>query len=377
MICIAPMRFNQYLNKFKLKEKIILFGDKRETLNLKKVTQTIGGYEIAYIASLEEMENVPYSILKNEEKGSFYVWIVSEDSEKYEQKLKEIGLTKYEEYESITENPYANQSLKYQLDVHLGYTLKTDILGGGVSVFGDEQAENTLKIVVLGNSTSNPKLFTFKSWIEAFYEILSEDLDGKKSVVVYSAAVSGYKSAQELIKLQRDMLSIKPDIVISFSGVNDTHSNGGTWTNYYQKQMFDCLRENYTSLGGMDISGAEYSEGVITDETPAKKWLRNIRLMHSACKEFGIQYYAFLQPMIGEKNYDLSEMIVGGDLKNLKKTSCEFIEEVRGLIDQYNYIYDIADLFDEVKDIYMDTAHVVESGNRMIAEKIASCLKLG
>lgn len=67
-------------------------------------------------------------------------------------------------------------------------------------------------------------------------------------------------------------------------------------------------------------------------------------------------------------------MIVGGDFKNLEKTSYEFIEEVRSLIGQYDYIYDIADLFNEVEDKYLDTSHVKEKGNRMIAEKIFTYL---
>ncbi len=217
--------------------------------------------------------------------------------------------------------------------------------------------------------------FTFKSWIEILYELLNNNSKGR-SVVVYSAAISGYKSAQELIKLQRDILDMNPDIVISFSGINDTHVNGGTWAHYYQKQLFDYLRKNIVCLGGVDVSNSEYIDGMEVTGTPARRWLKNIRLMHAACEEFGIQFYAFLQPMIGEKNYNLSEMIVGGDFKNLEKTSYEFIEEVRSLIGQYDYIYDIADLFNEVEDIYLDTSHVKEKGNRMIAEKIFTYLKL-
>lgn len=42
MIRIVAMRFSQYIDKFKFVEKIILIGDKRETSNLKRITQTAG-----------------------------------------------------------------------------------------------------------------------------------------------------------------------------------------------------------------------------------------------------------------------------------------------------------------------------------------------
>lgn len=107
---------------------------------------------------------------------------------------------------------------RYILDTNLGHNFLADSKYPGIMVYGDDTAED-FKIAVLGGSTTDGKFTFFKSWPELMYEELGNQ--NFKNVTVYNGGVSGYASGQELLKLIRDMIPLKPDMVIVYDGFND------------------------------------------------------------------------------------------------------------------------------------------------------------
>lgn len=133
---------------------------------------------------------------------------------------------------------YAHDYL--ELDKKLS-TAGKKIIPGFVK-YGDESGDSTqVRVVVLGGSTSDGTLMPY-SWPEDLYQIMK---DNRYNSVVYNGGVGGFSSSQELLKLIRDVIQLKPDIVISLDGINDIsciHSiQDYPYINPYQQFVFEYL----------------------------------------------------------------------------------------------------------------------------------------
>ena len=119
------------------------------------------------------------------------------------------------------------------LDPQLGFARRNPEASGkwekqyywinGFAVYGRKEA--ALKhpvILTLGGSTTDGIEFDH-SWPEELSKILVEK--GINGTVV-NGGTGGYSTNQELLKLLRDGLEFKPDIIISYSGVNDRGDYG-------------------------------------------------------------------------------------------------------------------------------------------------------
>lgn len=120
-----------------------------------------------------------------------------------------------------------DQQNGYFLDPMLGYTLKypeTSLKYNQYVVFGHENA--AIRILILGNSTSDAAEYMgeTKSWAEYLYEIFKNH---GINVMIFVGAIGGYNVRQETLKLFRDIGTIHPTLVVSYSGINDTYIRGG------------------------------------------------------------------------------------------------------------------------------------------------------
>lgn len=252
----------------------------------------------------------------------------------------------------------------------LGYSRKETI--EGFSIIGDSQAEK--KIVILGNSTTDCSCLGVKTWPEFLYDKFTEK--GEK-VTLYNGAITGYYSDQELLKLLRDVLVIKPERVLVFSGIIDAVDHDKRKSSFMNKQMDTVYghidwNEMEQELGYAD--SVEKGSGIEDIRSKGRIWYDNMRIMHAICKEFSIKFHAFLQPCIWtQKKYgrmenrtiERLEQATGGRVK-------DFYKEVAGLIKEEEYVFDLKEIFDDETEIYYDWVHVGERGNRIIAENIFS-----
>lgn len=371
---ITAQYFWYYLRKFREKKIIVLFGEKESTKRLAEITNA-AGYKVSYIVgNKEDGEIRSYLDLMYEDYTNLFVWIVSYDHLKYMEKLKDLGLIEHKNFASISRPPYMNLEERFILDVHLGYTSNTKGKYPGITIFGDESVMNKrqLKIATLGGSTSDAIAYPWKSWSEFIYEKLGSKYPDR-NIIVYSAGVCAYNSSQELLKLQRDLVRLKPDIVLSYSGLNDSVLHSDLWTTSYQKIIFETVSKNqqFTIAGGKSELG--YSVGISTGESMAEFYIQNMKMMNAICVAQGIKFYGFLQAMMGEESYilkDEEEELLRNCMNTVYEDTSRFIKDVKQQMMGLDFLHDLSQIFNFTQKVYIDTEHVNEMGNEIIADEI-------
>lgn len=293
-------------------------------------------------------------------------------------------------YEFLTDKNY-----QYQLDFSLmglgGYIENVDCVDSlltynrsddlpGIKIFGD-QSTDSYKIVTLGNSTSDPYTGGIKSWSEMLYEMLRKK---EYHITLYCAAMTGYTSTQEYLKFNRDILQMKPDLVIMMNGYNDINGNAAIdhfpYLHKYQKRFYDFLLTNpVLAPDSMDMRNMKkVMHGLENDSEDVDIWLCNIRKMKAICNEFNIQFYPYLQPMVEYGGYiiedDLIEMFKEyfGEVRyeTYKRNVQNFCNDARKKIKNFPYIHDLTTIFKGKTGIFYDTCHCNELGNRIISNYI-------
>lgn len=266
-------------------------------------------------------------------------------------------------------------------DLMLGYQRLDDL--PGFSIFEDKSKERVCTIVTLGGSTTDPYTGNVKSWSEFLFYKLS---DMGINVKIICGGVSAYHSRQEVQKLIRDVLPMKPDIVISYSGINDTEyfQMRHVSREYPDFMLFQMEFNNYAMRKALKkgyFLGARYSKeidncsyGIKNKDDFATRWINNERIMNSICTEFGIKFYSILQPCRDYGGYIKTEKLEKATFKrNLEyniQTTIKFYEDVRNNIAKYDFIIDFSNLFNNQTNIFYDYCHVFEKGNRVIATAI-------
>ena len=298
------------------------------------------------------------------EKDDFYVLIAKENREDCAKILEGIGLKFYTDFNSINRAGFLMRFNESPLDVNLGYGMQME--KHGIKIYGNkEKAKNV--IAILGGSTSDPCHYPWKSWGECLWELTKEEY----AVVV--GAVAGYDSSQEVIKLLRDIIPLKPDLIISYSGVNDTMYNQ-SYINNYQKYLFNVLEQlKPGDKWGICKKDGRVCYGVKNEITYAERWVSSQRIMHAIAGEFGISYKAFFQPTLYTKRRGIrdEELYYYSDSLDMKKR-IKYTQQVRELIkeNKFDYIEDATGWLDDYDGLFFDFAHVKEQGNRYIAEKV-------
>ncbi len=265
------------------------------------------------------------------------------------------------------------------LDINLGHSFVGKQGVCGFSVIGNQVSPGK-RIVVLGASTTEGELYSFKSWPEFLYKQIN-----RKDVTIYNGSVATYTSAHELIKLIRDVMFLKPDLVIAYDGALDMLSQFGTENPF----AFDELKRamdfayKYRSEIWLDhfseivppYSGLEVSTDLFNI------WLGNIKKMKAICESEQIRFYSFFQPTLFYKKKISKEErgLLWSSVTNIRtyEKAEEFKKRFEEISEQYRYIYDLSDIFDNKQDIYIDECHVFEKGNQLIAEAVYQIISTG
>lgn len=214
-------------------------------------------------------------------------------------------------------------------------------------VYGEEGKEKNIKIMVLGNSCSG-ELFYIENWVsKLYYKLVSLGI----GITIYNGAHSGDDIFQEHLELLGKGYILKPDIVISMSGVNDVGLVGN--------------RELY-------LNGASYNElDGYCRESSFLNWCRlmkSLKVLAESCVCVGgrVKFFGFLQPM----NVVIKCM-------NLQEKS--LFEEEGRLIEDWESIYSVSGndeyinlmrLFEHQKDMYIDATHYSDKGHEMVARQV-------
>jgi len=253
-------------------------------------------------------------------------------------------------------------------DPIIGYTRDNS----GFTIFSNSDDDDAFKIVTLGGSTSDPKLENIKSWSEILCEKLAKT--GMK-VKVYAGGIVGYTAAQECLKLIKDVLVISPDLVLSYSGVNDMLQTlfeynipNHFWIrHYYPKLLNNMLQKGYLKNETSENAPiVRVDLGLYDPSDKAEFWIKCERIMHAVCDEFNIDFHGCFQAAL----YDKFIYINMSDEEREQKLY--LYEKCKKIVNESNFawLHDMTGIFNGNENIYYDYCHVQEKGNRIIAQNM-------
>lgn len=114
-------------------------------------------------------------------------------------------------------------------------TLRSRPEGRTEQALGDDDV-TPLKIFLLGGSTTDQTAI-FHNWPAPLTQRLGEL---GHDVIVFNGGVSSFGVAKELLKLIRDGLPLKPDLILTYNGVNEFESEDGyPFFSSWEKYFFD------------------------------------------------------------------------------------------------------------------------------------------
>ncbi len=343
------------------KEQVVLYGIKSHYTNIWMQIMKMLGISFIIMDDVEIKEWYGYTVeniseLAYLEKTNLFVILNQpyEDFQRAVERLKMYGI--YMENHnciSVYEQMNSLDRTELMMDVCSGpfYGIPDEQNIPGWHLIG-EKDRNSYKIIIVGGSTSDSAQYQYSSWPEELYRILQKE--GKK-VVIYSGGKSGFYSMQELSKVLRDAREIKPDMIISFSGVNDA---------------------GIGELPAGYVNGVNYSmSGYINNKF--EYWLDNEKMMQQEAERQHAKFYCFAQPIfyLNERfrEYEVSKFFAM-DFENSSDICSDWrqrVKEVKG----YSWFIDVMDILDDHLEVFFDMCHVTTEGNKIIAQHIYKHIK--
>lgn len=297
-------------------------------------------------------------------KNNFIILLQDENKSK---KLEELGLTASKDFVLISSSAPVNSHREFVLDINLGYVYLANSAYPGIKLYGENKKDD-FKIAVLGGSTSESNRSFIKPWVEFLFDSYLG-----KGVTLYNCAMSGYSSGQELIKLVRDVILLNPNLIISYSGVNEVTQvkKDSVFAFNYLYHLFQTYAKS---------SKVGLVTGVANNISHCNKWLSNMKLMNAISEINGAKFYAFVQPILSNK-----DVFSAHEIKMMKMIKTMYTDEVfeelklfrenaSQMQEDYSFVKDLTYIFDD-EDVYMDLCHLYEKGNQIIADSIWNIIK--
>jgi len=267
-------------------------------------------------------------------------------------------------------------------DPHIGFSkTKSDLAGYDIWPEGrGVTSGNRLKIMATGGSTST---WPGGEWGKDLGKILESK---GHDVIIFNGGMGGYSTSQELLKVLRDAPALKPEVVVSLSGVNDMgflhNVPRHPLLHRYQHLTARYLKDNLSAF-------QNWVAGVPEQVEASDVWIRNIRLMHAISAVYGAKFFSFLQPTMVYGDYKVAaseEELLKPQAYRTLETGRSYIDEVTHFYDgardrlkqnkdELHYVHDLSYVFAGKSNLYRDYRHQNEQGDLLIAEKIADALQ--
>lgn len=262
-----------------------------------------------------------------------------------------------------------------RLDASLGYITRfpqSDMAGIVTLRRETNPGKQTLKVAILGNSTSLLSGFGY-TWSELLVEVASRR---GHNIELWNAAVGAYIVAQELVRLERDLIPYRPNVIISCSGVKnmDTASvEGYPFLQDLQQELFELLASQLHK----EVS---YGRPLPPTQTCMTHWADCQRMMHAVCAEFGIRFYGILQPMrsccehLNEVDLETIASHLRYSREELLATVLDsrrnMVAEARKALASCEWFHDASRLLEGRTDGFNDDYHMNEKGAAILAEYV-------
>lgn len=350
-------------NALKNKKKIVLYGtDSCYTNSWFTFFQTVGIECEKIFDDYENEKESIYSIFDvlYENIDDVFI-IINKKIEEWENAcdfLETLGFAFNKMYTGLYAVAYRH--LPKLTDIMLGHVtlgLVKDAKYIGFRVYG-EQENKRYKIVILGGSTTTSEAYRVPCWPQILYNIFQQK---RKEVTIYNGAVDGYSASDELFKLIRDVRCLNPDLIISFSGVNNRFKTIYPYVSGYLQKVFE------------EVYGDNFCKGMQDNNmSPAQIWVQQEQMMAVISREvYHAKFICFAQPMYMSKNCLLPyEKLQFEKSDEAHKNDMEYRKQISVLSQKIEWMIDLQNYFDDCPSVYFDEAHVYEDGNQMIAEKV-------
>lgn len=212
----------------------------------------------------------------------FIIWVY--DERKVE-KLNKLGLRYFKDFiYGMCDYDITIKARKTVLDINLGNNYLSQGKYSGFVIYGDdERGGKKYKIVALGNSTTDGTFYPFKSWSQLLYEELAGD------IIIYNGRSYGYSSGQEVLKLIRDVLWLKPNMIIVYDGFIDMYCRDKYPYSFpFLRKEFNCARMHIEINNYMDENKVTVCSGIESENERFDNWISNIRTMFAIANERNI-----------------------------------------------------------------------------------------
>lgn len=284
---------------------------------------------------------------------------------------------------------YGNENLRtqYMYDPVLGFNTLGDDATPGFFRYGEEPVPGVPRMVVLGGSTADPGSFIGTSWPRMLSDLVTEE--GVRATV-YNGAVTGYTSAQELVKLLRDVPALKPDVVVLYSGINNNHLvKDYPFMTDYQVKLGGLLHGE--ALPTVNLGRLEPWRGLAHGAEGFNKyewWLGHMRTARDFCAGMGMRCHCVLQPNLmtkppgcllpDEREYLLNRSFMGRPgltPQGYRQIALGFCDAVAAE-QPSDWLHDLTHVFDDAREpVYEDGIHVNARGNALVARAVWDIIK--
>ena len=252
-----------------------------------------------------------------------------------------------------------------------GYNSKNAL----IKLTTNSSADTAFRIFITGGSTSDI-ILDHNNWPIALHNLLTLN---KIPHTIYVAAVGGFNSSQEYLRLIEQGIEIKPHLHISYAGANETGDFG--FVTEYERDFY--VKSISNGIGSFLLPNTlfylkstifKYKNTVQIAELPeystSNRFKKNFKLMEGTAQHFGYVFIGVLQPLNGIGNHRASHSKVSNQeyLEDYKK----YYPEMQHFISKNPaFLQDFTGLFDSVNSkVYVDDCHLVPEGNKLVASKM-------
>lgn len=249
---------------------------------------------------------------------------------------------------------------------------------GDNQLFGGDSNDYTRKtILTLGGSTTDYSLNGFVSWPSFLQNMINNppyDFSCLGDYRVINGGAAGYCSSHEVFSLIVYGLNLAPNVLITYSGYNDSAGLLEYEYNDYRTiktygEIVNLANRNASINKVSLFFGREVDDYV-------SLWLKNAKIIHGICEEFGIRHIHILQPslIITDCLDDVErDICCNGPYKKIFVDVNYFYKNIKDKIRGFDWIFDFTGIFKD-SSVYLDSCHVNEDGNKIIASEVCKIL---
>ena len=203
---------------------------------------------------------------------------------------------------------------------------------------------------------------------------------------VFTLANPAWASTHERILIENRLSEWQPDLVISFSGLNDVHwgqmGRDVMWFRTYHDHLFWSLNDSALRLlgrGGL-VDVQETGDRPVEPPLVAARLAKNVQLATVALSMRDSPYLFVLQPSLYTTGKELSPResarLNRQSQAYFQRASQEIRDRVGRLREEGLSFLDLTPVFDQVKqDVFLDNVHPGDRGNELIARRLAETVR--